>query len=398
MTETRSSLSTIALVVVTLVLLGALFWVQYETLMSRSPLADRQLELLEIDRKTDFPSMIVDRTKSRLSKAPNDQASLNLLFVGLARSGAGDAERREMASLLSKLGWRSNSAQQNLIVEAARTRNFEAIVKSSDALLRRGQSEEQILQLLHLVELEPEVQTILVEQLSHNPDWKKDFLTRTEYLQTGEQISARAQTLNLILDKGQDIERSDLAPSLNVMVNAGQFEAALKIFRKFGENLGSAIVADPDFVMLAKSRNIQGYRPFPFEWANHQKRGLQITAYNSIGSGEVKIRWDGRGTPLVLSQYVKVGIGQNYRLALTGLDATPDLLRRLQFSLFCKSSFVRFDQIIENRKSSQLLLATNSTPACEFPRLDIRGKVQDVNRPHEISLSSINIMKIQKAK
>lgn len=391
--KSRSSFSTIALVVVTLALLGAIFGVQYETLKSRSPLAVGQLELLEIDKKADFPSMLVERAKDRLSKAPNDQATLNLLFVGLASSGASDAERKAMASLLSQLGWRKNSAQQNLIVEAIRTRNFEAIVRSSDALLRRDQSADQILQLLHLVELEPEVQPILVERLSHNPNWKRDFLSKTHYLQTDEQIAARTKTLNLMLDNGHEIERSILAPSLNIIAKVGQLESALQIFGKFGENVSSTIITDPDFVMLAKSRNIPHYRPFPFEWTNHQKRGLQITAYNSIGSAEVKIRWDGRGTPLILSQYVKVDIGQNYNLVLTGLDATSDLLRRLQFSLFCESGFVRFDQIAENGKSNQLILTSNSTPVCKFPRLEIGGKVQDVNRPHEISLSSVRLQK-----
>ena len=195
-----------------------------------------------------------------------------------------------------------------------------------------------------------------------------------------------------MLDDGQEIKRANLATSLNTMMGAGRYEDALQIFKKNTEAPTSNNINDTNFVLLAQSRDIPYYRPFPFDWTRHQKRGLQISAYESIGDAEVKLRWDGRGAPLMLSQYVNVEVGKNYNLVLTGLDATENIVKRLQFFLNCKSGIVRFDQGRKDIKTNQLILSSDSTPSCAFPRLEIRGRIQEVRRPNEISLSSLNLL------
>jgi len=372
-------------------LLGGMLVIQFMSLQHRAPLAPRTMELLgtEVDSADFRPVLAI--AKRRLAKAPNDASSLNLLYVAAINEKPDGPAAQYIGTLLSQLGWRNTAALQNLIMTATAERDFEAIVKISDALLRRNQASDQILTLLRLVEVEPDTRRYLVRQLAFDPPWEAKFLRTLDTPATATQTSARGQTLEMMLADGQEIERKDLGPSLDAMVQTGEIGTAWDLYRAYSKSGSRSIITDPGFLRLAQSRDIPEYRALPFDWQDHSTRGLQIGATESIGKAHINILWNGRGMPLMLSQYVKVDTGKNYNLMLTGLDATPELLRRLQFSLSCKSGLTRFDQIVDNGEPDQLALASSTVVMCKFPRLEIRGKVQDVNRPYEISLSSIRL-------
>lgn len=374
-----------------LLILAGLFWAQISSVQNRVPLADGTMELLGASATDRLPEPLLNAAMNRLADAPNDQRTFNLLYVDTMRSDAAKAEKDKVGNLLSRLGWRYSAAQQNLIASAIVQRDFETIVKSADSLLRREQTPNEILELLHLVEVEPETQPVLVKQLESNPIWKKAFLTRPESLKTQAQVEARGKTLKLMLEADHELDRSDLAPSLNVMANAREFEAAYDIYRTIQKTEKNGVLNDPYFIQLAESANALEYRPYPFEWTKHSKRGMQVDSIESIGKVEVRIRWDGRGTPLVLSQFLNTSIGSKYRVELAGLDATVKLAKQLQFALLCPEGYTRFEDAQEDPESNKLILRSTDVAMCRFPRFDIRGRIQDVSRPQEISLSSINL-------
>lgn len=368
------------------------FVIQYEVLKHRSPLAVGQVELLEDGDDSDFSPDLVDRAKVRLAQFPNDQRALNLLSVGLAKTGIDQAEKDKIFELLAKLGWRYSVVQQNRIINALKTGDLETIVISSDALLRRNLTENRIIDLLYLVEIEQGTQQYLVKQLSFNPGWRNVFFRRPNALRSEAQIEARARTLNMMLDSGDQISRSNMAPSLFAMANSGKLDMAMDIFQKYVGTTSEEIINDPTFQELARAQNTADYRSLPFEWIKHDTRGLQISAIEGESETAVRIKWDGRGTPLMFSQFVKIAADQQYHLQVTGSDATPDLTRRLQFSLSCQAGAARFDQLDENSEAKKLVLSSADALPCEFAKLEIKGRIQDVARPQDIGLSSIQMI------
>ena len=375
-------------------LLGGMLVIQFMSLQHRAPLTPRTMVLLgtKVDSADFHPVLAI--AKRRLAKAPNDASSLNLLYVAAINEKPDGPAAQYIGTLLSQLGWRNTAALQNLIMTATAERDFGAIVKISDALLRRNQASHQILTLLRLVEVEPDTRRYLVRRLAFNPPWKAEFLRESDSLTTSAQALARGETLKMMLADGQKIDRRDFAPSLQAMVRTGEMEVARKLYREYTSQKKNSIINDSDFLSLAQSRDANEYRPLPFDWQNHSTRGVQIRASESIGKAEVEIRWNGRGTPLMLSQYVHIPREGLYKLELTGLDAKLNLPQLLQFSIRCEQGNIRFKNVQEDLKANNISLMTEKMVTCKFPRLEIRGRIQDIPRSHTLNLSSVRLFQI----
>lgn len=382
-------------VVLFILLFGVMLTVQFLSQKSRTPLAPRAVELVGAKSDSAQSELILNLASKRLSSAPNDPHSLNLLYVEAVDKDPQASLTNRIGALLSRLGWRYSPVQQNLLTTAVANRDFEAIVKNSDALLRRNQAPDQILALLRLFEIEAGTREYLVQQLAFDPPWKAAFLRQVGDLETASQAKARGLTLAMMLADGQQINRMDIAPSLNAIVRAGEAKIAWALYRPYSKFENSSLINDPSFLRLAETRDIPQYRSLPFDWQVHSTRGLQVSASESIGKADIQIRWNGRGTPLMLSQYVYTPQAVRYKLELTGLDALPRLTKTVVFALNCDQRTFRFENIQNDLKANKITLITEQPVTCQFPRFEIRGRIQDVSRPQTVSLSSLDIFEIR---
>ena len=96
----------------------------------------------------------------------------------------------------------------------------------------------------------------------------------------------------------------------------------------------------------------------------------------------------------MLSQYVHIPREGLYKLELTGLDAKLNLPQLLQFSIRCEQGNIRFENVQEDLKANNISLMTEKMVTCKFPRLEIRGRIQDISRSHTLNLSSVRLFQI----
>ena len=100
-----------------------------------------------------------------LAAEPLDQSLLNLLYAIEVRNGATEQRQLALVQSLGALGWRSTSAQRNLIIDALNKDEFGPAILRIDALLRRDQLREQIIPVLRQLEQDPSVVDALVDRL-----------------------------------------------------------------------------------------------------------------------------------------------------------------------------------------------------------------------------------------
>ena len=395
MMATNSKFKKIVSALVFLALCVVLLWAQYSGQTSSVALLTDANSLAANSAGIENLNVIDKKARKRLSSYPLDSAAMNTLYIATLKSGADDSAIRNIAVTMSKFGWRNTVIQQNLIQRAIVKNDLRSIIVRADALLRRMPENLDLLTLIQLVELDPAMRITLVERLGRNPTWKKDLLLETKNIALDpSQAAARGDTLRLMMKDKQTIPRVLLAPSLNAIIKAGLTKVAWDIYQL---NIGNyapkgKLIGDPNFIRLAEAANIDDYRPFPFDWTTYSDRGIQVDATNSIGDGALEISWDGRGLPLMITQYVNVVPGRPYILEVMGLDAKPELLHLLAFTLECEGQpKVWFATGIYNNETKKLVITSNGAPNCEFPRLSIRGRVQNVNKPHELSIKSIDL-------
>lgn len=271
-------------------------------------------------------------------------------------------------ALLGRLGWRYTPAQQNLLLPAALTSDGEQLLDRVDSLLRRGQIVEPAFRFLDLVETLPAARAAFTDRLRANPSWRRFYLKAAGRMQDAGQQTARIATFNALLATRGSVDRSEIGPFLNQLVASGRGEEAYRLWERY---LGRRL-QQPLFDGTFTHAQEIGSRPetiIAFEWQFAYGPGFSTR----VGSGRpgVAIRSDGRGVPVLLSQYVRVQPGRTYALSVRGDGTSGDTVaRRLDYALICGNERYEF-QFAEQRGAVALFKAAVPASACPVPQMTL---------------------------
>jgi hypothetical protein len=327
---------------------------------------------------------IIDRA---LQAAPTSQSIYNAHVVARAAETPGSDLRAPLA-LLRKLGWRDPTSVQNIISNALVTSDLSDIAQAGDALLRQDALVDEATQLMVLLEAFPDTWAGVATRLAQNVPWRYRFLEKAGSLSSPDQLDGRLKTLSALQARGDRLKRQEVAPFVTLMADNGRIAEARKLW--LGHVGGkSAILFDSDFE-LALKQSVLLIPTTPFEWSFQNGVGyVADVASNGLQGARISIQWDGRSVPLFLLQRTGAGPGR-YRLHVRVEGEPLEFDRRIGFRLRCDAKTVAFDDASVGA-GSVLVLTTPGAVDCNFPVLDVFGKLQEPRRAVDVAFMSVQI-------
>ena len=330
-----------------------------------------------------------------LARQPLDQAKLNLLFATEAKGDLAAARRQSFTKTLNELGWRDTPTQQNLIVEAARTNDPNAAILHIDALLRRGKLTDDILPVLLQIEAVPQATALLAGRLEKHPHWRVKYLHFIAKAQNPTSVAARVRLLNRMLDDGDQLSHAELKPSLDAMVRQGLRKEALGIaMRANGSRANGELLYDPDFSKFVALPARDRENPLPFEWDARSQPGASAQIVGQGQSGQLRVRWNGNGAPIVARTMTLVQADQvpDLKVAVDSLDAASSL-DEFRFELICRGQRPVTFRMGDGRISNNVATYRADGPApCDYPDLVMRGYPQGRNASAEITIEALRLV------
>lgn len=341
------------------------------------------------------PPVLVARTRALLAEQPLDQPRFNLLFAAEAKGEMDAGRRAAFAKTLGALGWRDTASQQNLIMEAARVNDPQAMVLHIDALLRRGRMVDNILPVLVQVEAVPEAAALLADRLALQPNWRTRYLRESGLLASPQALTARARLLERMLEKGDKLTNRELKPSLDTMMRGGLREDAARIAMRVNPaSGGKAAIHDPDFSQyLSLSQEDREY-PLPFEWTTANRPGISAQIGPRNGGGQLQLRWSGVGAPVIARTMVLLAEVPPSRLdvQVDSLDAL-DGLKMFGFGLVCPGQgTVRFFEESRDGANRTISYRTDRAAPCAYPELVVLGLPRSRDAAAETRIDSIRLL------
>jgi|GEM_PF-3871713 len=337
----------------------------------------------------------LDGITSILEIAPIDPEVLNQ-FVILERSlGVGSEETERAYVLLSRLGWRSTSAQQNLIGHALAQEDFASIVERSDGLMRRKKFVDEITTLLLTAEQSPAGRALVAESLKRRPPWAKDFIKSGGEIRTKVGLEAHAALLNDLLDEAVDLKRVEAVPPVRAMVREGLFGLGYEVFARMVPERArvNTGIFDPDFTVAA---GVQSAREpsFPFEWNVATGRGISSRVEKAGDHGRLALKWDGKGNPLLFRQMFPLGGEPVKALEVKLSENNAHLLNSLQFFVSCAGEGEKRDILEPSLDSNFKVILRGQFPgSCEFVELQVYG-LAEIGAPSlDLRIDQINLVR-----
>ena len=265
---------------------------------------------LEIARagEVDIPAHLRKDLLSIIDTGPLDQVALNMLFSLEVRDGAEPSRLADLLEPLGDLGWRSTAAQRNLVYEALLAGDLEEGIRRIDALLRRDRLREEIVPVLYQIEQREGVRAVMVERLERMPNWRHGYFMSVDHLVDSASCEARAQIFRAMAKRKNWPDRAEIKPSLDACVRAGEYGLAMDLARSVtGTEPWATLNNDPDFDAAAALSAQGRWHVLPGEWQLTNHRGLKVSAMQREGHSYLAIRWNGRGAPVYLRQFVYLG-------------------------------------------------------------------------------------------
>lgn len=358
------------------------------------PLSSNPMQL-GIVKTPKFDPGFATRVHAAVLRAPLDQRTFNAWYVYETASdpGMSSAQRAAGTEQLARLGWRYTPAQLNLLYAYALTNDIKSVFTRADGLLRRDVAMAPMLQMLWTIERSGQARTQLTTVLSRNPLWRAPFLRSGVGLNNAAAVTARAITIKDLLSQGHTVSRAEIAPLIQRMVALNQIVPAYTIWHQaLPQRTGNGIF-DPHFTVAASDEaNGLAGDTIPFEWTANSGNGLSVDfrGISGAGTGEVRIQWNGIGVPVLLRQTFRI-TPDHYLLKITGSDANLGLLSKLQFSVHCPGSTIRFMQPIETRADTIMIVGDRDI-SCQFATLMVTSNIEDTTGRFDLSLSGIELI------
>lgn len=380
---------------VAVVAIGVFF--QYSYAAEQAPLATGAAELVDAYENTGADGDIEARLKARLARNPIDQRDFNLFYVLNNKAEVSEGNAPPLSDVLGLLGWRTTTAQQNLIVHAIASNDFEAIIERADALLRRERLTDEVLFLLQQVEAEPAVRDYLITSLERDPPWRSQFLEYTPKLREPGNRQARYETFMAMFDRGVEVRRFELAVILNALSVEGALDQAWTLFNRYNEvssDLAKAASQPRDFDAIRASKRRKFFYPFPFEWKANAQRGVGVSTIEGANSTKLLLRWNGRGSPLLMSKFLRVESGKSYAVKIGGVSDIRQFANYIRISFVCPGKTVVYDDYTRNIDEDLLIYTAPETIDCDFPKVEVRGRPRQVDLPFKTQVEYITVEQI----
>lgn len=317
-------------------------------------------------------------------------------LVRIEREGEG-ADSRVLAGekLLAEMGFRSTLAQQLLLTSALERRNFVEILLRSDALLRREKLQKEVLPIMLVAAGDESTREPLITALAREPDWRLAFMTHPGGFARADLRAARAEVLDEMMTRKIPILQVEIAHALRALASEQENEAAYRLWKKYrGLDNRNFFVFDPRFEFVARDRGNEAGSEIPFEWRLLKGRGYRAQLRESTKQNNLTLSWNGRGSPTMLEQKVRLDRGKAYSLQILATDPAPVVARRFTVSLDCPGlapvQFVDFRPAVGPGQPETV--KANEVIQCDFPVLRVRGNAVDAgDRGGRTSISYLAI-------
>lgn len=338
------------------------------------------------------PSPVLDTLsvatlRTAMAAAPLEQITVN---VGMAREARqqGDAHTPAWLALLSRLGWRDTQALQNMLYNAALKNDLPKILDVSDALLRRQKLMEQIIPMLTMVEVDPQLQTMLVARLATNPSWRVAYLTSTSALHDRASLLGRFAVVQRLKRNGVHLDRDEVTANINALDDGGLPAYGFSLWQSI-RGQATRPLDDTDFALASRynSNDIS----VPYQWRTMSGDGFRADVSNDNGRPQLSIKWDGRGIPVFAQQRTSAAPGR-YALALAAAPRDVGALSAVVFRLMCGETATAF------RPVAPLRYVTDTATSCGYPSLQIAGDIQPSVTPREFAIDRITMTPLTSGK
>lgn len=326
-----------------------------------------------------------------LLAAPVSQPIYNAILVADAKRAPASVLKPKLA-VLRKLGWRDPTSVQNMIANALVTNDLGDIAEAGDALLRQERLVSEATLLMVLLEAYPDTWRNVASRLARNVAWRYTYLERAGSLNSVEQFDGRYRTLSAMQAGGDRLKRQELAPFVSLMTEKGRIGDARKLWLA---HVGAkpAVLLDPDFDAALK-QSLLALPTTPFEWRFEGGVGyVADVSADGLRGARVSIQWDGRSVPVFLSQRTAAKPGR-YRVAVKVEGEPAEFARRIGFRLRCGDLTAAFDKEAI-MPGNVLSLAMQDDVRCEFPVLEIFGKIQEPRRAVDVAFTAVRMERVQ---
>lgn len=326
-----------------------------------------------------------------LAGSPLDQQAVNAVVTARARlSGDLDQAVRDVR-LLRQLGWRSTIALQNMLWGAVTVGDQPVLMDTLDALLRRERLLGQIYPVLNLMTLDPTFRARLEQRLGKRPPWRRYYFMSASDLTREPEIEGRYLVMRDVQGRGDPLVRNEVAPILPKLIGAGRPAEAFDLWRRHNGGKVTSPLADTGFTAAAKPAAPDAL-PVPFEWQLGSGSGYFVDAGQDARGSFASIDWDGRGTPVLLSQVTSARAGR-YRLDVLSELPGAELVGRFGFRLTCAGGFVELVPGLAGR-GPRATLVTAGPVRCDFPSMEMFGLVQPAGRAAAAVLRSVHLRRV----
>lgn len=352
---------------------------------------------LEIARagEVDIPPSLHGALLSYLNSSPLDQSAANLLFSIEVRQGADPARLAGMLDALKKLGWRHTSAQRNIVYEALLAEDAQEAIRRIDAMLRRDQMRADIMPVLYKLEERAEVSDMLAHRMKKLPNWRAAYFAKADHLDNRTACTARANLFASLAKEGENPEREELKPSLEYCIKAAEYETSLRLAETItGPVADGGLNHDRQFHQAADLSAQTRQQSLPGEWQTRNRRGLNVSFRNREDAPFMAIRWDGRGAPLIVEQFVHLHSERNPTLRMTG-RTQKDLrnFSRLRAEWSCAGQKpVRFVSDRAEQTTFQHHYRLSGPVGCEYGWLRLFGAPTDHDAGNALQLTEIALL------
>lgn len=247
--------------------------------------------------------------RTAVLRSPVDPVSTALL--GAARLGRNDPIGARRAFLVAgRMGWRVPLTQAYWMQQAVAVGDYPVAAKRLDALLRQRPWLLGDTRLLAAIEGVPDGRNAIADRLISAPSWLTPYASEVSNIPLSV-VTARALVLEDLSARGLRVGCDRAAPPVNMLISAGQFDAAATLWRGHCPEAGQGLLTDPDLTYL----RISGARSY-FEWdlVGNSDVGMVLLPGDRPGSQQVELHSSAPFARAILRQLLPVKPGR-YRLS-----------------------------------------------------------------------------------
>lgn len=306
-----------------------------------------------------------------------------------------DVTRRTgLADILASLGWRDTASSQTLLVFSALNSDFEGAIDRIDSLLRRQKIEEQAFEALFNFEAYPEGRKAIAKRVADRVIWRERYFKTPVNLKNPARLANRVALVGQILGQGTTLRRSEIGPVINWLVASQDMGEAYRLWKALQSSKGrDDILYDSSFDVLANLDTIDDALTLPFEWKKMEGLGYEVEAIRFEKGSDVQIRWDGRGTPVFISQVFHNTRPTRLYAVIDVNDTESEDLDQITMDLRCDQTVVEFENFRKDiKRMGRYRTMTQDVVPCKFPKLQVMGRDQRVQRAVDVNMAALFLL------